>query len=88
MSGFFAPTGRRVVATGGAKLASAERNPWKNLCHHRPGRGEGIRRSRVIAHAHGLRSGSLRIACASPVATFRGPIRGHPGPGPNDTKLI
>jgi hypothetical protein len=33
----------------------------------------------LFVHAHGLRSGSLRVACAPPVATFLGP---HPGPGP------
>jgi len=42
-SSVFAPTGRWIVATGGATPLSAPRNPWERLCStHPPQRGGGI----------------------------------------------
>ncbi len=97
LSGSSPQVGRRVVATGGARLSSAERNPWKTSLsiNAAPAGAQGFLaakrsathlgpiplplRGRVFVGRsyHGLRSGSLRIACAPPVATFQGPIRGQ-----------
>jgi hypothetical protein len=51
---FFAPTGRRTVATGGAPAARqrAVRNPWKRSCFNPPAsRGQRKHRAQAVKSA-------------------------------------